>query len=582
MNWPKSHIPNFPRPRFTRPHFLILDGGWDFRFDDENLGIHERWYEEWASDQSIIVPFSYQTKMSGIEDSNQHQICWYHRDVHLDSFDKVLLHLDKSDYLTMVWVNGIYIGQEEGGYHRLSMDITHAIKQGDNSLVCRVIDTWDTTQPRGKQRWKEHSFGCWYVETTGIYQSAWLEYVPYIYIKDVEMIPHNEVFSTDFNLELSSIKEGLEIETIVMYDDIIIASAKHRILKTSTHYTLSMKTQKDQFKLMTWHPDHPYLYDVIIKLYEQEKVIDEVKSYLGMRQFSSKGRNIYLNDEPIYLKMLLDQGYWPESGLTAPNQEALLTDLKLTKAMGYNGIRKHQKIEDERFYYYADVLGLLIWLEMPSAYEFSPHLVTKMSTEWPKIVKQHKHYASIMTYVLFNESWGIPHVKTSTIEQNFTMSMYYLTKALDPSRFVISNDGWEHTKSDIITIHNYVAEGKELYSMYQKITDVFNNQTHQTNVRSVFSDGYHDHGQPIIFSEYGGVSFQSDEGWGYGAKVSTKDAFKNRLLGLTQAIRSIPEIQGYCLTQTTDVEQETNGVLTPKRAYKLSNEDMLDINEVKR
>jgi hypothetical protein len=248
--------------------------------------------------------------------------------------------------------------------------------------------------------------------------------------------------------------------------------------------------------------------------------------------------------------------------------------------MGYNGIRKHQKIEDERFYYYADILGIIVWLEMPSAYEFSPKLVCRMSIEWPKILHQHLHYCSIMTYVLFNESWGIPHVKTQRDEQQWTLSMYYLTKTLDPSRFVISNDGWEHTQSDLITIHNYVEDGQDLYAMYHKTHDVFNDHTHKTKVRSVFANGFTDQGQPIIFSEYGGVAFQKDSGWGYGAKVLSKEAFKTRLLGLTKAIKNIPDIQGYCLTQTTDVEQETNGVLTPNRKYKLSKEDMLDINEV--
>jgi hypothetical protein len=289
---------------------------------------------------------------------------------------------------------------------------------------------------------------------------------------------------------------------------------------------------------------------------------------------------IYLNRDPIYLKMLLDQGYFLNSGLTPISEADIIKDIELTKQMGFNGIRKHQKIEDERFYYYCDILGLYVWLEMPSPYEFSNNMSKKITEEWIKIVKQYRHYPSIMTYVLFNESWGIPSVKYDKKQQNLTLSLYYLTKSLDQSRFVISNDGWEHTKSDIITIHNYVEEGKDLFKIYANLETHLSNQYENTHqVKQVFASNFSYEGQPIVFSEYGGIAFTKDQGWGYGRKVDDEITFINRLEGLTDAIKKIKKISGYCLTQTTDVEQEVNGLLKPNREPKIEIDTIQRINK---
>jgi beta-galactosidase/beta-glucuronidase len=582
MKFPNSHIDQHPRPQLTRPSFMLLDGVWDFAFDDEDQGIKQQWFSRWEKNRSIIVPFSYQTRMSTIHDTHHHEIIWYHLTFEYCTQETTLLHLEKSDDETMVWVNGIFIGKNIGGYHRITMDISHALREGQNDLTIRVHDSWDTMQPRGKQRWKKESFGCWYVETNGIYQSVWLEAVPKTYLKHVILTPDVEkmLLNVDYDVQLHHEHTMMEIE--ILFEGQLIQKVSQLIMHEQGHLTLEMKTDQDQFKLMTWHADHPHLYDLILRLKHHDVIVDEAKSYVGMRQWKSVGRALYLNDEPVYLKMLLDQGYWPESGLTAPSQDALLSDLILTKRMGYNGIRKHQKIEDERFYYYADVLGLYVWLEMPSAYEFSQKMMKRVTDEWLSILQQHRHYSSIMTYVLFNESWGLHHIMHDQDQQRFSVALYHLTKSMDPTRFVISNDGWEHTISDLITIHNYVSSGDVLNKMYQDVIGLMNHQVaNQTKVRSIFAEGYHDMGQPIIFSEYGGVAFQSDEGWGYGDKVQTKEAFRQRLFDLTHAIMQHPLFSGYCLTQTTDVEQEVNGVMNPKRELKLTYEEYLAINGVK-
>lgn len=262
-----------------------------------------------------------------------------------------------------------------------------------------------------------------------------------------------------------------------------------------------------------------------------------------------------------------------------PTLDELKEDVGLTKQMGFNGIRKHQKIEDERFYFLCDVYGLYVFLEMPSTYEFNQQFMNRFTTQWLSILDQYYNYTSIICHVLFNESWGIHHVSSHPEEQAFSVSMYHLTKAKDPTRFVISNDGWEHTKSDLITIHNYYETGSELYQLYQNIEERLNDiYTNNLNVRKLFSRGFSYEGQPILISEYGGISFSNDEGWGYGNKVNSKNAFQDRLKGLTDAIFEIKNVSGYCLTQTTDVYQETNGVLTFDRKPKLEIEAYKKIN----
>jgi len=581
MKYPKSHIDLHPRPQLTRPHFMLLDGLWDFAFDDLDVGVKEGWFNDFKKQREILVPFSYQTEMSGVHDELKHEIVWYKKEVNIKHLEKTLLHLEKSDYETDLWVNGIHVGHEIGGYHRLSFDLTHALIQDQNDIVLRIKDTWDTEQPRGKQRWKGENFGCWYVETTGLYQSVWLEFLPNTYLKHVVLEPRNEDFMVDLSYEIEGLKENLSLEVIISFDDELIS--RHEVMLKGSHgsMSLSMKTDQDQFKLMTWNEHHPHFYDVVYRVKEEDYIIDEAKSYVLMRSWKTKNRSLYLNDEPVYLKMLLDQGYWPTSGLTAPSVDDLLKDILLTKQMGFNGIRKHQKIEDERFYYLADLLGVYVWLEMPSAYEYSERMTQKMTTEWLNVLKQYRHYGSIMTYVIFNESWGIPHVKTHKKQQALSVSLYHLTKSIDDKRFVISNDGWEHTTSDFITIHNYVSEGIELSQMYQDLESLMNQTiVNNTRVRDIFADGFKDEGQPIIFSEYGGIAFTKDEGWGYGQKVDSKEAFRDRLDGLTKAIRKHALFTGYCLTQTTDVEQEVNGVLTPTREPKLSISDYQKINGV--
>lgn len=579
MKHTKSYIKGYPRPSFVRNDFQILDGKWAFKFDDQRIGDKDKWYLGLSQNTEIIVPYAYQTELSGIKDTKQHEVVWYERVFDTNEKPITILHFDGSDYITKVWLNGIYLGSNEGGYHRFSFDVSSQIKNKDNKLIVRVEDTFDTKQPRGKQRWKTENFGCWYVETTGIWKSVWLEQLNDVYLVNSEINTDFDRLTLSINYNVNKILKNMKLKIFVTYDDYLIASVTQDILKTNQNISFSIKTDDDQFKIKAWSPKDPNLYDIVYELYKDDQLIDIVKSYCAVRKWEAIGQGIYLNDQPVYLKMLLDQGYWPQSGLTAIDEDAFIHDINLTKEMGFNGIRKHQKIEDERFYYYCDIIGIFVWLEMPSAYEFDNQMISKVTSQWFKIIAQYRHYPSIMTYVLMNESWGVHHIKNNIEEQQFTLGLYEITKALDRTRFVISNDGWEHTKSDLITIHDYTSSGEELEDIYTHMNDILSNEyVNRNKVRSLFAKGFKYQGEPILISEYGGIALNNTDGWGYGDKVDSIESYLDRLSKLTYVIQSMPMVSGYCLTQTSDVEQETNGVLDHDHQPKTDVENIRKIN----
>ena len=299
-----------------------------------------------------------------------------------------------------------------------------------------------------------------------------------------------------------------------------------------------------------------------------------------MREIRIDEGKILLNGVPLYQKLILDQGYWKESGLTPPSEEALTEDIDKIRRMGFNGVRKHMKIEDERFLYWCDVKGILVWSEMPATYSFDDLAIKSFTSEWIDIVRQNYNHPCIITWTPFNESWGVPDIKTSKVEQAFTKMIYYLTKSMDPMRPVITNDGWEHTISDILTLHDYEEDGDIFRKKYAEKELIVTNEIYHAKVRSAFADGYHYQGQPIIISEYGGIAFEDkgDGQWGYGDAVRTETEFLERYRKITSAIQSISYISGYCYTQVSDVQQEVNGLLTEDRKYKIDPEKIAAIN----
>jgi len=561
---------NYPRPQFVRNNWTNLNGEWDFTFDDEKIGEQKEFFKIFPKDKKIIVPYTYETKMSGINDQSVHENIWYLKNVDIKEIkNKYILHFEGSDFITKLWINGKYVGMNIGGYHRFSFDITKFLIEGNNNFTIKVDDSLSKSQPRGKQRYKNESWKCWYVQTTGIWKTIWLEEVPNTYIISSKLTPNYDENNVKVEL-LTNINEdtnaNYELETEILFDNRIINIDKRTIEKDLIKYVIDIKDNE----VKHWSPETPNLYDINYKLYKDGELIDEVSSYFGMRKISIDKDKLLLNDKEIYLKMLLDQGYWAESGLTPPNEEALIKDIELVKEYGFNGIRKHQKIEDERFLYYCDINGILVWSEMANCYEFNDISNKYFTDEWQKVVEQNYNHPSIITWVPINESWGIPEVSTNIEEQQFTEKIYNITKSLDITRPVICNDGWQHTIADIITIHDYKQSGEELYNVYNSNLDILNNEIPHNGDRKLFSEGYKYNGQPIIMSEYGGIALNSELGWGYGKQVKDENEFIERFEALTNAIKNTKYICGYCYTQLTDVQQEINGLVDENRNPKFS------------
>ncbi|KSU84528.1 Glycosyl hydrolases family 2 [Fictibacillus enclensis] len=575
----------YPRPQFQRNDWLNLNGEWNFQFDHQNAGEKEAWYKKTDLNQKIIVPFTYETKASGIQEETFCPYVWYQKSVEVPkefAGQRVLLHFQGADYVTKVWVNGIFAGEHKGGYTAFSFDITNYInEEKENNLVVKIEDSLSEHQPRGKQRWIDKNFGCWYVQTTGIWQTVWLEFLHETHIQSVKTTPDvdNESVEFEYKLVHAGQQQHLTLKTAITFDGKPVKDFSLQVDREHASMKVSLASEIHEWKVMQWSPEHPHLYDVEFTLFDGDRELDRVQSYFGMRKISIQNGNILLNNVPIYQKLLLDQGYWEETHLTPPSEEAIILDIEKTLEMGFNGVRKHMKVEDQRFLYWADKKGLLVWSEMAATYAFSDDAVQQFTEEWLEVVRQQYNHPSIITWTPFNESWGVKNIFTNEKQQKFTEGIYHLTKAIDSMRPVIVNDGWEHTVSDIITLHDYVEYGDEFLNRYRDKEKVVGNEIAFNKSKHAMAKGYEYKGQPIIISEYGGIAFTSEEGWGYGDQVKNEKEFLDRYASITEAIMSLDYICGFCYTQITDVQQEVNGLLTEDRKPKV---DLSKINEINR
>ncbi len=589
----RSYIKDYPRPQLVRQSFTNLNGQWDFAFDDENIGEKSGWEKGFETDLTIEVPFTYETKMSGIGREEAHEHVWYHRTFTVDKKDgkRYILHLEGSDYKTKVWINGAFAGSHKGAYERASFDITEYVAAGENNIVIGVIDSYSIRQPRGKQRWMKNNFGCWYVQTTGIWKTVWLEEVPETYIRYIKVTP---------DLESCSVKISAEFENVPCFFDEENKSEFHlggeisfdgKVIKTfstsvnSDHTQIEVKLTDNgetEWGLHTWAPDHPDLYDLTLTLTKGITNIDTICSYFGMRSVGIKDGQVLLNGAPIYQRLILDQGYWKDSHLTPPSEEALIEDIDKIHQLGFNGLRKHMKTEDERFLYWCDVKGMLVWSEMAACYDFDDEAVSSFTDEWKAIVRQNYNHPCIITWTPFNESWGVREIATNREQQHFTEGIYHLTKSMDSMRTVIVNDGWEHTVSDILTLHEYEEDGDVFAERYlSKKDEILGGTFAHNKEKKALAEGYKYKGQPVILSEYGGIAFTTngEEEWGYGNTVSSEEEFLARYKKITEAILNMPYMVGFCYTQVSDVQQEVNGLMTIDREFKVDPEKIREINE---
>ena len=578
MRHAKCYTKGYPRPQFVREEFCDLSGAWAFSFDDKREGERNRWFCAFPAGKTIIVPFAYQTEKSGVNERENHDCVWYEREAEYScerlKNKRLILHFEGCDYFTKVWVNGSFVGSHRGGYCRFSFDITDEVLSagGRAKITIRAEDTLEAVQPRGKQSSLGRTVGCWYTDTTGIWKPVWTEVVPEIRLESVKITPSIKDYYVEFEATLNESAEGYSLRAVVSFEGETVSDTVSAFTRRILNVKTDLNGDGDLFRVRYWTPDKPNLYDVEFYLTRGGEVVDKVGSYFGLAECRTEGNCLMLNCNPVYMKMVLFQGYHKESGLTAQSEEDFVDDILLVKKLGYNGIRMHQKIEDERFYYYADVLGMAVWCEMPSAYEFKSETVCKVSEEWAEVVRQNYNHPSILVWVPLNESWGVPRILTDPAQQALSLSLYYATKAYDPRRPVISNDGWEHTKSDIITLHNYAQDADELYRFYADLNGALNgnHSVGYSQLRLPFTEGFCYGGEPVVISEFAGIGFRSGSqaGWGYGDSVTDAEAFCARLKSLASALQKIDGICGFCVTQLTDVETEINGLCDIERVPK--------------
>ncbi|GBG09701.1 glycoside hydrolase family 2 [Paenibacillus agaridevorans] len=522
------------------------------------------------------MPYGFESKLSGIGDPAAHDVVWYRRTFQLsDAYrnKRVLIHFGAVDYTTIVWVNGIKVGEHEGGHISFSFDVTEALREGENKLVVRAEDyARDLAVPRGKQYWKDQSETIFYTRTTGIWQTVWLEPVSDIHLERVKLTPDIDANTCSLRVFISGLENvsgKVELKATASFKGTVEAESTFVIGKSVSNHMISLNdfNYHDSRWNRWWSPEHPHLYDLRLVLAVAGKEVDRVDSYFGMRKISIEKGKVCLNNHPYYMKLVLDQGYFPDGLLTAPSDGSIREDVELTKAMGFNGARKHQKIEDPRYLYWCDKLGLLVWGEAANAYEMHENYVQRFTAEWQAAVERDYNHPCIVAWVPLNESWGVPNILHDEREQQHALAMYYLTKSLDPTRIVISNDGWEHMKSDLLTIHDYEWREEKLNERYVDTETAIHARPAD---RQLYVGGTEYENEPIIVSEFGGISFKKShwEGWGYSGAENDED-FLSRLAAVIRPMLQSPVVQGFCYTQLTDVEQEINGLLTYDRKPKV-------------
>lgn len=568
-----NNFSNHPTPQTERKGFFDLCGKWDFKFDSGNNGEKGGLYNGFIGEYEINVPFTYESEKSGVGIEEPCENVWYQKKfaINAPKNKRVILNFEGADYVTKVWLNGKFVGSSVGAYHAFSFDITDII-ESENLLVVKCEDSLDPCIIRGKQRAKKENYACFYTQMTGIWKPVWIDFVGDSYLK--EFYIRTEISKKLFCLKytLNKVLSGETLEVKVLKDDKVIKSVEENVVSEIGEIALNIATDDNIF----WGLNGG-LYRATITI-KTENSLDEVYTYFGLRDIGIRNNAVCLNNSVLNQNLLLYQGIHKDGLYTAPDDERIIKELSLIKEAGYNGIRIHEKTETERFMYFADLMGLVVWCEIPSAYEFGEKLIDRYLEEMSAIIKQKRNHPSVITWVLFNESWGIGEIASDDKVYNFTQSMYYLAKSLD-DRPVIVNDGWEHTSCDVITIHNYTQDADVLFDNCKDLTKS-SEKSIKAAKKPVFVRGFKYNGQPIIVSEYGGCCMNKDvnKGWGYGLGADGEEDFLSRYDKLRKALKKLKFLSGYCYTQFNDVQQEKNGIADEDGNMKVNLEKLKKIN----
>ncbi|RJG25071.1 glycoside hydrolase family 2 protein [Massilia cavernae] len=568
----------YPRPQLVRDSWMCLNGRWKFTFDDERRYSMPRGGHVWTHD--IDVPFAPESAASGIGDTGYHRICWYQREFELLPGDKhTILHFGAVDYKARVWVNGVMVGEHEGGHTPFSADITHALSPGGKQVVTVYAedDPHDLAKPRGKQDWLPEPHAVWYPRTTGIWQTVWLEQVAQTRIHSLRWTPIFDTYEIGWSVSaIGDIEDGLFVEIKIRHGDLLLAEDNYMLIghEASRKIAISDPGIDDSRNELLWSPERPTLLDAEVTLRHRGQVLDRVTSYTALRSVTVNRDRFLLNGRTYPLRMVLDQGYWPDTLMTAPNDDALRRDVELAKEMGFNGVRKHQKIEDPRYLYWADKLGLLVWEEMPSGYRFSARAIERMVREWTEAIERDYSHPCVIVWVPFNESWGVPNLTSTQAHRNAVEALYHLTRTLDATRPVLGNDGWEASATDILGIHDYCSDPDALharYAVHGPVGALFDQR--RPGGRILTLDGFPHRGQPVVLTQFGGVACDCDPvqarpTWGY-AHANSPEEFIALYRRLLDAVGGATMFSGFCYTQFADTFQEATGLLRADRTPKV-------------
>ena len=550
--------------------------------DPRDEGLRAGWFESVLPDAvQITVPYPVESEASGINEPEPANVVWYQRDFEVpDGWQsRVVLRIGACDHWARVYINGLEVGQHRGGYAPFAFDIEHALIPGTNRVTVRVQDSMSWTQPRGKQagttRWPID-----YDSVTGIWQTVWLEPLPRVSIESTAFAFSHASGELTYSAFFSGQVDG---------ELLVNLSRGGQPVATATTGVDLRSEARVEFRLpdgVLWSPDSPALYDVELKLVNKAAdEVDEARSYVALREVSVEEGELRLNGQKLYLRGVLDQGYYPGGWYTARTDDEFRADVELTLAMGFNCARKHQKAEDPRYLYWADKLGLMVWSEMPSGRVFSTELVESLTSEWIDLVKRDRGHPCVVAWVPFNESWGVWHQAERPQQRRFVDAIAALTKALDASRLVVGNDGWEYSSGDLWTLHLYAEEDAENDGISRRLGEIIRDPgrsvTHEYGgrVRMGALPDADITGLPILLTECGGVGFgrYSDEDFSYGELPKTEQALEAHIRQIADWIHAAEQLQGFVWTQLTDVQQEINGLAYFDRHPKLPTATLREI-----
>ncbi len=564
--------PEYPRPSFVRENWENLNGEWEFYIDAGNSGKDRNLHLCDKFDGKITVPFCPESKLSGVAHLDFMSAVWYAKNVTVTEAQlkgRVLLHIGACDYLTTVYVNQEEVGTHVGGYTSFTFDITDKLHAGENRIVINAQDDIRCDlQPAGKQSKTFYSKGCDYTRTTGIWQTVWLEYVPKTYLEKVKINATDLSGRVQLNVKLNEYAKNASLAISVKFNGEHISNLSFPL------HGVQNALSFDVFPVHLWSCETPDLYDIEYTLLLDGKAVDKVDGYFGIRRIDIDGYKVRINGKSVFQRLILDQSYNPDGIYTAPSDEFLKRDIEISMALGFNGARMHEKVFEERFLYYADKMGYLIWGEYANwGLDVSlPMALHSFTAQWLESVERDYNHPSLIGWCPYNETWDYDGRRP--IFTNIS-AVYDATKMADDTRPVIDTSGGYHSKcTDIYDVHDYEQDPAIFRERYTKHSE---GEYYQTFVgKQVPYDGK----LPYMVSEYGGILWNGEQekendckiAWGYGQAPRTKVEFVERYCGLTSALLDSKNIMGFCYTQLTDVEQEQNGLYFYDRSKKFPDE----------